>query len=449
MENTSIFRARGSDALCAVYDMADRSLLAKPEARSPLKPPIEYEYLYVSLGVDAILASDWERFKPTIKGIIETNIPPVALSDDISREQLVAEALAAEQDVFEMLADHATPLVSATDESDVDNIVIDYPDDGTDTASISLLVANAEKREMATVTPQTPDNVLEALAQHTERQFSLVSDYCILDVHEALGAARDRLRYESDQWGDLSPYLEKMLAESHPQVRLKSAGKYNPDQKRVILLHVRPWAGEGGWEPAVLDESDDACRQWRSAGLTYPAEMSAQAAKRKTREVLNSMRQQRPQDRDGVEADIHTLIAQQREIDKQLAERQTDYRNEVAHSAYQKVLAAVGSVRCSVSLNDDGRHQITSEAFRQIGVSIEKLALLPHTVLDKALLRRLHAPIGYGRSAVDHISDQCDAADRLLFQLTKACDDSAIAVMNQSLAKMSAHTTGAAKRQPQ
>lgn len=443
MENT-VYRAQGNDTLCAVYDAEDRVLLVKPEARCPLKRAIEHEYLYVSLGVDAILASDWESLKPTIKGIIEANISAVAVppQDDLDREQLIVEIDDAGHDVFEMLVDPATPLVSATDESDLDNIVIDYPDDGSDTASISLLVANAEKREVATVTTQTPDNVLNALADHIEHQFSLVSDYRLLDAHEALDGARDRLRYESDQWGELSPYLEQMLAEHHPQVRLKSAGKYNPDQKRIILLHVRPWTGEGGWEPAVLDESDDACRQWHSAGLTYPDEMSARAAKRKTREVLNSMRQQRPLDRDGVEADVHTLKAQQREIDKQLAERQTDYRTEVAHSAYRKVLSAVGSVGCSVSLNDDGRYRITSEALRQIGVSMEKLALLPEITLDKALLRRLHAPIGYERPAVDHISDQLDAADRLIAQLASVCGDSAIEMMRQSLAKIRVNGAG-------
>lgn len=437
MENI-VYRAQGDSTLCAVYDTEDRLLLAKPESHSPLKWAIEREYLYVSLGVDAMFASDWEHLRPTIKGIIEANISAIPLPEAPDKEQLIAEIRDAESAVFETSMDSVTPLVSAVfdDESDLDNIVIDYSAD-SDTAGISLRIGNAEAEEIATVSIHMTDKALTRLAQDIEHQFSLVSEYRLVDVYEALGEVRETLRNTSDQWGNLSPYLEQMLADKHPQVRLKNQGKYNPDDKRIILLHVHPSAGEGGWEPALLDESDKAHRQWDDAGISYPQEMRERAARRKTREIVESMRKPPQQGRISIEEDVVTLIAQQREITHQLAESQTAYRDVVANGAYRKVLSAAGSVRNSRALDKNGQYSIMLEALRQVGVHIQKLSLLPATELDNSLLQGLKTTEEQGSLSTEYVKNQLDAAERLIAQLAQTCDDDAIELMSRSLDKLS------------
>lgn len=90
-------------------------------------------------------------------------------------------------------------------------------------------------------------------------------------LKEIINALREKqimLQEQDDQWGVMTPYLEELLAKNHPNIRLKTAGKYNPDGRRIILIRTRP--GDGGWEPAAIEEGKKAFIQWQKAGLDYP-----------------------------------------------------------------------------------------------------------------------------------------------------------------------------------
>ena len=105
------------------------------------------------------------------------------------------------------------------------------------------------------------------------------------EVFSSLKEKQGGFQSKDDQWGGLTPYLEQLLAEEHPNIRLKTAGKYNPDGRRIILIRTRP--GDGGWEPAAIDDGKKAWNQWRSAGLEYPFADSREGER--SRDVLSEI----------------------------------------------------------------------------------------------------------------------------------------------------------------
>jgi len=105
------------------------------------------------------------------------------------------------------------------------------------------------------------------------------------EVFKSLREKQASFQLNDDQWGNLTPYLEQLLTEEHPNIRLKTAGKYNPEGRRIILIRTRP--GDGGWEPAAIDDGKKAWNQWRSAGLEYPFADSREGER--SRDVLTEI----------------------------------------------------------------------------------------------------------------------------------------------------------------
>lgn len=92
---------------------------------------------------------------------------------------------------------------------------------------------------------------------------------------QELANIQSDFQLRDDDWGALSPYLEELLHQEHPNVRLKPEGKYNPDNRHKVL--IRLYVGDGGWRPAEVIPSLKAEEQWALAGIPYPS-----ALKRRT-----------------------------------------------------------------------------------------------------------------------------------------------------------------------
>lgn len=112
---------------------------------------------------------------------------------------------------------------------------------------------------------------------------TLLTDWCENDIHDLedelfeagevfswspVETASGVATKDTHEGAKLIDHLESLLMAEHPNLRLKTPGKYNPDGERKILIRTRP--GEGGWEPAELKDGKRAMKQWAAAGLEYP-----------------------------------------------------------------------------------------------------------------------------------------------------------------------------------
>ncbi|RCV93854.1 hypothetical protein DU506_01470 [Vreelandella rituensis] len=143
-------------------------------------------------------------------------------------------------------------------------------------AIIASLSGHGEAATPIEITAHTSDQALAKFASQllTDSNVSAPEESSTqpagaeLTLLEALHQLRGELRSQDDNWGEISPHLEALLDQGHPNVRLKSAGKYNPSAKRTLLVRTRP--GDGGWEPAIIQDNEGARQQWKKAGLDYP-----------------------------------------------------------------------------------------------------------------------------------------------------------------------------------
>ena len=138
--------------------------------------------------------------------------------------------------------------------------------------ALALIVCLSEAPEGESrhrLTAFTRPNQLEslgnALAEKAVQQGEQITP---AEAVSALKSIITDLQIRDDDWGTLSPYLEELIAAEHPNVRLKTPGKYNAEGRHKVLLRTHP--GEGGWKPASAIPSRDAEKIWKAAGLDYP-----------------------------------------------------------------------------------------------------------------------------------------------------------------------------------
>lgn len=164
----------------------------------------------------------------------------------------------------------------------------------------------------------TPSARLSSLAAEAEKALGSLA-VSAAELEEALAEKQETFQQNDDQWGEMTPHLEALLAEGHPNIRLKTAGKYNPDGRRIILIRTR--AGDGGWEPAAIDEGEKASEQWRKAGLDYP--FQEQRGNQRARDVLSNIEKRLESHASSSgRSTVTEALAQHRKLTRQLEETQ-------------------------------------------------------------------------------------------------------------------------------
>lgn len=412
------YTAVGDTVLCAVYDVVNDALLDAPEARSDIDGVMDMSglYFYVSMGVSAVLKSEYLTLKERLL--------------ECARTEYSEHLSGASHTPFFDTADSITPIYFADRDG---YFFIEFQGDDEDRQFVCY--GGNVLQEIGELSPWTRD---EELAQIASKIESLASSEGVLlfDALKVLEDRRDELRDNSENWGTLSPYLEGLLESKHPSVRLKSTGKFNPEGKRIILLYVNPRAGEHGWEPAALEESDTSLIQWEAAGIPYPHELKAKAVARKTREVLAQMRAIGNEHSDVMER-VAMLDAQLMDIQKQLAASQGAFRQEVASKLNTMITRIIGSAHNSKALDASGKQRLLVEGLSIVGESLRKLATLPYAALDETLLKELMHPNTWQGIPYSHVIHVQIASARALIEHLKGIEhDDAIVSVESQLARI-------------
>lgn len=407
------YMASGQNTLFAVYDIAEDALLNAPEERSDIDGVTdEAGYFYVSLGVSAILKSEY----PSLQSSLLSSV----------RVEYKAHLDGACHVPFFDTSDLITPIYFASGDG---YFFIEFHGDESDSQPVCY--GGNTQQEVGDISPWTHYEELARMARQIETLASSEGQV-LFGALEALEEKRDELRDNSASWGELSPYLEALLESNHPHVRLKSTGKFNPEGKRIILLYVNSRAGEHGWEPAALEESDTSLYQWEAAGIPYPDELKKKAVIRKTRELLSDMKVIGNAHSDVMDC-VAMLNAQQKEIQKQLAESQSAFRKEVASRLNTVLTRILASLSLSKALDASGKQRLLVEALCYVGESLRKLATLPYVALDETVLKELTHPETNQGALYNHIIQVQLANATALIALMKGIeeDDAIISVESQ------------------
>lgn len=236
-----------------------------------------------SLGRDVLTDADWDRLKIFLAPMVEDARKKFSTTtdDNFNEKGRFTEegqdlVLAIENAVHEFDFDDQ---VGIFDPADYFNV--SYFDEGGDSCPSTLAVR---------ATIETPTDSLDLTAFTSDADLRSISetlraevDEGVLlnqDVGEWLDDLRQELRAEDEQWGELREPLEALIESGDERVRYKSQHpKYNPDGAKVILLATHPRPEPSQFEPAILDVTGDALRQWWRAGLAFPGEHLERAEK--------------------------------------------------------------------------------------------------------------------------------------------------------------------------
>lgn len=130
---------------------------------------------------------------------------------------------------------------------------------------------------------------------------------------------------------------------------------------------------------------------------------------------------------------VAMLNAQQKEIQKQLAESQSAFRKEVASRLNTVLTRILASLSLSKALDASGKQRLLVEALCYVGESLRKLATLPYVALDETVLKELTHPETNQGALYNHIIQVQLANATALIALMKGIeeDDAIISVESQ------------------
>jgi hypothetical protein len=231
-------------------------------------------------GTDVLATSDWDQLKKVLTPLVEAARAEFSTELDnnfnergsfTEKGQEVVWQIENAVDEFEFDAEygvfHPADLFSC-----------DYFDDDNDPCSSTMAIrAVIEGGDGIQVTAFTGDDDLTSFAQRLQ---DTVDEHVVLTqtAFDWLDDLRQMFREADGQWGDLRQPLESLIDAGDPRVRYKSQHpKYNPEGEKPILMATCRQPGPGQFEPAILDATGDALRQWWRAGLDFPEECLAAA----------------------------------------------------------------------------------------------------------------------------------------------------------------------------
>lgn len=411
MVNTKLHIAPRGATLCAVYNAAAGEIEEALEARwASDQPMVDNDRYFVPLGVEGISRGDWESLRPEVQGIVRGHYDALK-SGEVSSFDI---------NLWGNCIDRAAPVHRAGDVLSVE------PDEDRDFVVHVENPYNLAER-VGTIEPHTPDATLAHIANEVRTRVAEQGDF-VAGVFGWLEGCRELERESCPEWGEMSPYLEAMLLQGHPKVRLKNQGKFNPEGRRVVLMRVREAYGDGGWEPAVLDVSETARKQWASAGIPLPAELLQRFADRK---VLGG--RQPDLDPGTVVGEVQGLLIEERGILRALAERQEAYREAVVAICQERLVEVLDmGMGSAEGLPDFGRLKI---GYVLVTEAIQQLSALPDVELDPGLVRRASLS-GVLQPSWDDMNSALVACSALLDRMSALSEDKALRNLRELLGQL-------------
>lgn len=237
------------------------------------------------IGRDVLVSSDWERLKALLVSMVEDARKEFSTTTDDNfneKGRFTEEG----QDLV-LAIEHAVQEFDFDDQVGIfdpaDFFYVAHFDENGDSCSSTLAVratiSTHTSKDAVELKAFTSDSELESISEMLRAE---VDEGVLLnqDVGEWLEDLRQEFRAEDEQWGELREALEALIEADDERVRYKSQHpKYNPQGAKTILIATCPHPAPSQFEPAILDVTGEAFRQWWRAGLDFPSEHLQRAKK--------------------------------------------------------------------------------------------------------------------------------------------------------------------------
>lgn len=358
----------GNDSLCVIYDHQLREMRETPDEGYPLG--ISASEVRVPLGFAAVDEVTWSASREAIKQRLIDAFHQVDESTHDLDVDLAAHE-ASEALYGYVMAHWPIPeWLCSMEDAYLERI------ESEDDRLLKVEVRSAMATHM--IDASTTDEQLQQLANLLAQE-AREDNILLLDAEELLSELRDEVRRDDPQWGPLTPYLEALLEQGSPVVRRKNPGPYNPEGKRTILIATGATRGnEGNWTPAILNESDEAVRQWEQAGLDYPFKREASHRRR-----VEMMRQLPEREKTHCERRHLPPVAEQRQVVRDIRKQMSRLEEETArllesnNMALDANLTSIAGMMASRHITEEDRKRLADHATLKIheAIGVAKEAL--------------------------------------------------------------------------